>query len=458
MRKLSWKILVTTFLLILLVIGLISIPIYWQTRLNMENQLSSYMRNELKTLKTILEPQLENEYVSVMGEVNASLNRILKRYEGMSLASNIYLANKKGILLAFSNSREAAGNSLIKSNDLFQRALNGAVLCSPVFKDKDGNHYKSGFININMEDNEKGVLGINASAKFLTEVASLRNNMLIFGGVAMIISLILAAVLSNTLTGPLTKLTRYTSEIGRKRPDKEILENRNDEIGFLARTIYEMHQKIVKREKENKRLVASVAHEIRNPLAGARVNAELLAEEAANYPKLNKKIRAVLDEIGNLNRITNTFLAYARPIRKELSVVHIEKLIHNTIEKLHSEFPNISVPIEGTATLKGDSAKLKHVFYNLIKNAIEATNDTEEILISIKNKKDTIRIAVQNKGEPVPPELQSQIFEAFFTTRDEGIGLGLSISKSLVEQHGGEIFLNYSNDNGTEFVILLPAF
>ena len=455
MKKLSSKIILVTFVLVFLVIGLLSIPIYWQTRLNMENQLSKHMKNELKTIRKVLEEKLADGAAHFSLNSKDSLSKILASYQAVSSASNLYLVDKNNMIIANSGNRETAVNSFFQNKSLVTQAADGKILSSPLFQSQNGKYYKSGFIRINRSSNEYAVLAMDASAGFLEEIARLRNRMLIFGGVAIFFSLLLAAILAKTLTGPLTKLTRYTSKIGRNLPHKNILENREDEIGFLARTIYEMHKKIEKREKENKKLVASVAHEIKNPLAGARVNAELLEEATDKYPELRRNIRPVLDEIEHLTEVINSFLAYARPINQELSPVNMDQLIQKTVKRLDNEYRNINVLVDGKARIKADPAKLQHAFYNLLKNAIEANPSSEPIKIKIDEKQDRVRIAFINKGEPIPEEIKPQIFDAFFSTKEEGIGLGLSITRSLVEQHGGSVELVKSDQYGTEFVIEL---
>ena len=140
---------------------------------------------------------------------------------------------------------------------------------------------------------------------------------------------------------------------------------------------------------------------------------------------------------------------------QELSPVNIEQLIQKTVKRLDNEYRNINVLVDDKARIKADPAKLQHAFYNLLKNAIEANPSSEPIKIKIDEKQDRVRIAFINKGEPIPEEIKPQIFDAFFSTKDEGIGLGLSITRSLVEQHGGTVELVKSDQYGTEFVIEL---
>ncbi|MCK4295109.1 MAG: ATP-binding protein, partial [Candidatus Marinimicrobia bacterium] len=99
---------------------------------------------------------------------------------------------------------------------------------------------------------------------------------------------------------------------------------------------------------------------------------------------------------------------------------------------------------------------MRHAFYNLLKNSIEASYSSNNIEVKIINYETELKIHFRNKGKSIPQEIQPQIFDAFFSTKASGVGLGLTITKSIVEQHGGNIYLVRSDENGTEFVLTLP--
>jgi signal transduction histidine kinase len=151
------------------------------------------------------------------------------------------------------------------------------------------------------------------------------------------------------------------------------------------------------------------------------------------------------------------FLTYAHPIEATLSEYSIKTLLIETITQVRREFPNHHIQINGDASVPVHSNKIRHAFFNLLKNACEASIENTPIIVTITTKTDWILISIKNQGEPIAADIQAQIFDIFFSTKSAGVGLGLSITKSVIEQHGGTIRLDHSDSNGTEFVIQLPA-
>jgi signal transduction histidine kinase len=217
-----------------------------------------------------------------------------------------------------------------------------------------------------------------------------------------------------------------------------------------------MYSEISQREKENKQFLASVAHEIRNPLGGMKINAELLLEETDNSTSATKYATAIAREVDRLALIVDSFLAYARPIETNLIICDLNELLQEVISELQRDFPSAKITINGQARVKVNPGKIRLCLLNLIRNGLEAVPEAPAIKINITNKPGQTEIRFFNAGMPIAPEIQSQIFEAFFSTKPDGIGLGLAITKSLVEQHGGQIYLDHSNTSGTEFVLILP--
>lgn len=459
MKKLSWKIALATGILVFLVIILLSIPIYWQTRTAMENQLTKHMKANINLLKDNLDIG-SVEFIAKYPEstvVKDSLEKLLTKNLSHFSASSIYFVSKDGrILLAVGNQESAVKSVMINKVELKQ-AIEGKIVSSPLFSDNSGNYYKTVFCPIDLPQSSKIILSIDANADFLEAAAGLRNQILTVGSLVLLLSIVLSLILSQTLTRPLAKLTSYASKIGKGITTKFPLEKRKDEIGFLGKTMQEMQLQINRREKENKQIVASVAHEIRNPLGGIQINSELLLEESKDNPNIINYTNAVVREIKHLSNIVESFLTYAQPIEHNLVKVNIEEVIQKAILQLKNEFPNCCISVIGSGIANLHLGKMQHVFYNLIKNGIEASTNDEEIEINIVSIGSELRISIRNYGKPISEDIQPQIFEAFFTTKEKGIGLGLSIAKAIVEQHGGRICLNYSNEDGTEFVIILPG-
>ena len=456
--KLSWKLVLFTVILILFVTAAITYPIYWQTRQALENQLTNHLQQNIRLIRAQIDTSLVNLLANYqeLNSVRDSLETELNRRAGEFSAQAIYLIDANGHLLVIAGNEESALQSATLHSVAIANARNGQVASSPLFADRTGQYYKSIFIKITGNNGQPVVLGLDASADFLEITSKLRNQILSLTAVILIVSIGLVLLLARTMTKPLENLTKYAAAIGQGRRDLPVLSHRRDEIGFLSRTMQTMYGEISQREKENKQFLASVAHEIRNPLGGMKINAELLLEETDNSTNATKYATAIAREVDRLALIVDSFLAYARPIETNLITCDLNELLKEVIIELQRDFPSAKITVSGQAQVKVNPGKIRLCLLNLIRNGLEAVSEAPEVKINITNKPGQTEMRFFNAGVPIPPEIQSQIFEAFFSTKPDGIGLGLAITKSLVEQHGGQIYLDHSDASGTEFVLILP--
>ena len=211
-------------------------------------------------------------------------------------------------------------------------------------------------------------------------------------------------------------------------------------------------------------LAASVAHEIKNPIAGIRNALEIIVEQ---YGRATEK--PIIDEMFmQIDRVTNTIrdlLIFARPQEPKYSPIELQDVIDKAVSlhrnkmekeniKLVEDFP--SEPLE----IEGDSELLRRVFVNLLLNAFQAVEGVKDGLITIRARKDTtknrIRIEFIDNGKGMAPEVLEKVFKPFFTTKHKGTGLGLSLSLSIIRKHGGNITCQSELNVGTTFTVELP--
>lgn len=216
---------------------------------------------------------------------------------------------------------------------------------------------------------------------------------------------------------------------------------------------------------------AKVAHEIRNPLVAIggfakRLHKELKDEKPKEYSKV------ILEEVKRLERILNEILSFVKPVQIEKELFKIKELIDDvvnfTISTLRENDNELIVMAEDDFLVPGNYDKLKQVLLNLILNADEATKNGK-ITLKIKKatelpleisslKKQYFIIEVQDTGCGIEKENLKRIFDPFFTTKTNGIGLGLSISKKIVEDHNGIIKVESELSKGTIFRVYLPFY
>jgi two-component system NtrC family sensor kinase len=237
----------------------------------------------------------------------------------------------------------------------------------------------------------------------------------------------------------------------------------------LEQLVAERTQRLLQSEKVATMgsLLAGVAHELNNPLAIVMGQAVLLKESAADGPFAARaaKINAAAERAA---RIVRNFLSLARQRPTERTTVHLNLVVHEALELLAYELRTDSVEIvatlaEGLPALWADGHQLHQVLVNLITNAHHALRKTPPPRrIVVTTALDTIHgaavLTIADTGPGIPTEVREKIFEPFFTTKPtgEGTGLGLSLCRGIIEDHGGTITLDSTAAHGATFRIALP--
>jgi len=217
------------------------------------------------------------------------------------------------------------------------------------------------------------------------------------------------------------------------------------------------------------KLSAGIAHEIRNPLTSIKILIHSLADPGATESSREKDLNVIESEIERVNKIIRQFLDFARPRPPSLEPVDARKLIEETLALVGYEIESQGVQLQqedegGLPPVAMDREQMKQVLLNLILNALQAMPQGGRLRIQTSLRaseeggktKRAVEIRVQDTGEGVPAEIQGKIFEPFFSTKEEGIGLGLSVAQRIVEEHGGTIRVASAEGGGTVFSITLP--
>ncbi|MBF0544221.1 MAG: HAMP domain-containing protein [Candidatus Riflebacteria bacterium] len=209
-------------------------------------------------------------------------------------------------------------------------------------------------------------------------------------------------------------------------------------------------------------LAASVAHEIKNPLASIKTLGQLLQEETPQEDSRREYIDVIVSEVNRLNSVVEQLLRYAKPEGSSFKQAKFSELIKPVISLLHHELErnqiSLNLEYEDSLEVHVDVEKLKQVFLNLIFNGIHAMPKGGRVTLRAFHDKTSpwTVFEVEDTGAGMPPEVLARAFEPFFTTKQRGTGLGLAIVKKIVDLHGGKIELKSQADIGTVFTIYLP--
>ena len=210
-------------------------------------------------------------------------------------------------------------------------------------------------------------------------------------------------------------------------------------------------------------MTAGIAHEVRNPLNAAKLQLELLERRirrTAPDPRILEPCELAQKEIVRLTDLLNDFLAFARPPELHVEshdvgaiVRQVVELERGTAQQHGASLELVIAPQKLVAPV--DAPKIKQLVLNLIRNAIEAVAPGGHVAVELSAAVTDIEIVVQDDGPGIPAAVRDRIYEPFFSTKEGGTGLGMSIVHSLVSQHGGTIELDTS-PRGTRFTVRIP--
>ncbi|MDL4839573.1 PAS domain S-box protein [Aquibacillus rhizosphaerae] len=206
-------------------------------------------------------------------------------------------------------------------------------------------------------------------------------------------------------------------------------------------------------------LSAGVVHEIKNPLTSIKGFLQLMQ---AGTIKTTDYISILNTEIERIEQIANDLLGFAKPV-EELKAQNIGKIIDSVVFLLNAQSRNHKIDLIWNGTKKthlilGDESQMKQVFVNLIKNAIEASEDNEHVEILLFEKEEKVFIQIKDNGCGIPADKLDQVGDSFFTTKEKGTGLGLMVTRKIIHNHKGEMSINSQENVGTTFTVILPKY
>ncbi len=306
----------------------------------------------------------------------------------------------------------------------------------------------------------------------------IRNYTLVLGLIAVLIGLLTTMWAVFTLR-PLRRLRLAAGRIAEGDYASRIDERGPTEVADLAREFNVMGRAIEERERElvrSERLVAvgkmaaMITHEVRNPLSAIGLNTELLVEELAALPperagEAAALCRAITTEVDRLTAITEDYLQFARLPKPRVQPEPVEKIIRSLAEFAREDLDSRGVKLEVSVQTDlpralADEGQLRQALLNLVRNAAESIEEVGSGTISIDARRggpETVEIAVRDDGLGIPEEVQTKLFDPFFSTKQDGTGLGLALTHQIIREHGGSIRVNSRPGEGATFVMVIPA-
>ena len=249
-----------------------------------------------------------------------------------------------------------------------------------------------------------------------------------------------------------------------------------DRISFRFPTVPVVDETAAQRAERRQKLMvlgqlaSGLAHEIKNPLSTMKLNLQLLQADwkdadSDKEKRTARKLGVLMAEVGRLEKILEEFLAFARGNELNMQLVDVGQLVKEVGDFVEPELQAAQPRITFWSNARGgelprialDPDKLRQALLNLIINARQAMQGVGgELILEVHRDGDEIMIEVIDTGPGIPPAMRERVFEAYYSTKSGGTGLGLPTVRRIVEEHGGRLMLQSETGKGTQFVICLP--
>ncbi len=287
------------------------------------------------------------------------------------------------------------------------------------------------------------------------------------------LGVIIAIYVANWITSPLKMLQTNFASLDLINRNEPIKYSGNDEVASLVKAynqkVSELENitgQIVQAEKESawQEMARQVAHEIKNPLTPMRLSIQhyqrlLVSDIDTAIAKTPALMKALIEQIDNLNHIANEFSRFSQISVSSTSKFDLGLLMTEVCELYaHMEGVTLELKVEENCIINADRGQIMRMMNNLIQNAIQATKNEGErkVMLRLEKLPSHFHIEIEDNGSGINPELKEKIFKPNFTTKSKGMGLGLAIVHTIVNNHGATIYFKRAKNKGTIFIVDLP--
>lgn len=290
----------------------------------------------------------------------------------------------------------------------------------------------------------------------------------VIGVVSLFFAFLLGSFMSRRISRPISKAVQAATEISKGNFKDRINETSDTkEINLLTDTVNNLAESLEKQQALRKTMAADVSHELRTPLATLQSSLEAMIDGI--WEPSNERLESCHEEILRIGRLVGDLekleKAEADNAVLELSEFDLAELASHIIHNFEPDFykKRVAINFAGDAeTILADQDKISQVLINLISNALKYTPEGGKVEIEVKSMGENVKLIVRDTGFGIPPEDLTNIFERFYRADKSrnrltgGSGLGLTITKAIVEAHKGTINVKSELNKGTEFSVLLP--
>ena len=272
-------------------------------------------------------------------------------------------------------------------------------------------------------------------------------------GTEEIVLRIVFLAMAGTLANSLAEALRTQSEKNRRTAEQ---------LAAANRQIQEAEEAVRRSDRLAAlgQLSAGLAHELRNPLGTIKASAEMLNRNVSSENEVAREVAGfIASEVDRTNSLITRFLDFARPLQLRMNTADLSQVLDRAVAAAEREAPQVAIYKNYAPEIPPfsfDAELMERVFYNLIRNAVQATEPGGAVTVKTRSGDGSVEICVIDRGVGIERQNLSTIFNPFFTTKPEGVGLGLAIVSKIVDQHRGKITVESEPGKGSVFRVLLP--
>jgi signal transduction histidine kinase len=411
-----------------------------------------------------------------------NLDDLLEKFSNV-FYTDINMYDAKGELLATSRP-EIIENNLIAGRMNTQSYLEMVINRRSEYIHKEnigGLQYLSAYVPfVNSENKLLAYLNLPYFTRQDELTSEITNLVVAIINIMVLLSLLsftIAVFLSNKLTHPLRLLQESFARISLDSKNERIDYHARDEIGSLVNEYNKMVDQLAtsaellaksEREMAWREMAKQIAHEIKNPLTPMRLSIQHLQrsihDKKENWEEQFARLsKMLIEQIDDLSAIATEFSNFAKiPVAHNEQLDLVEKLIDTC--RLFENTENISISMNDNGLKQlfvlADREQLSRVFINLMKNAIQSLQDNKEgkVNVSLEKIGEKAVIRFKDNGKGVPEEIRDKLFQPNFTTKTGGMGMGLAIVESILNNAGGKIYYETELNKGSVFIVELPLY
>jgi signal transduction histidine kinase len=318
-----------------------------------------------------------------------------------------------------------------------------------------------------------GMISFQSQTEAYAFLSTMKTESWILIFVTVLTAIFISIGFSRLMSRPIGRLIEGTRRVAKGDLEHPLAINRRDEMGRLLHAFNDMTQKLKKARHMEKlsaigEAATAIAHELKNSLILVNTYVQLLPERHKDKKFIKEMSDVVPTELNTWKRMLQEMMDYSRLYRLDAfpkKPVDINAIVEELAVSVKETARQNRVRFEVTTAkqlplISGNSDKLKQAFLNIITNALDSVSGERSITLATRlvdkpGKQPFVNVEIRDTGAGIPPERLSKIFEPFYTTKSNGLGLGLAICKEIVEHHGGRI--EVFNDQGATFSVCLPV-